>query len=65
MFPQAGGPPAKPAFTVAEVLRGGLPDYAREQTMPPPHWRVLRAILACRTPELGGHLYQCSACGNG
>jgi len=23
---------------------------------------VLRAIMACRTPELGGHLYQCSAC---
>lgn len=63
MSPQAGGPTAKPAFTVAEVLRVGLPDYAREQAMPPHHWRVLRAIMACRTPELGGHLYQCSACG--
>lgn len=30
--------------------------------MPPTHWRVLRAILACRTPELGGHVYQCSRC---
>lgn len=63
MSPQAGGPTAKPAFTVAEVLRVGLPDYAREQAMPPHHWRVLRAIMACRTPELGGHLYQCSVCG--
>ena len=53
MSPQAGGPTAKPAFTVAEVLRVGLPDYARGQAMPPQHWRVLRAIMVCRTPELG------------
>ena len=41
--------PAAPAFTVAEVLRVGLPDYAREHRLPPHHWRVLRAITACRT----------------
>ena len=63
MSPQAGGGAAKPDFSVAEVLRAGLPDYVRAHPMPPQHWRVLRAILACRTPELGGHLYQCSACG--
>jgi hypothetical protein len=63
MSPQAGGPTAKPAFTVAEVLRVGLPEYARGQAMPPQHWRVLRAIMACRTPALGGHLYQCAGCG--
>lgn len=55
--------PAPPAFTVAEVLRVGLPDYAREHRLPPHHWRALRAIMACRTPELGGHWYQCSQCG--
>ena len=55
--------PAPPAVTVAEVLRVGLPDYARAHRLPSHHWRVLRAILACRTPELGGHLYQCSHCG--
>src|SRR3990172_4038323 len=55
--------PAPPAVTVAEVLRVGLPDYARVHRLPSHHWRVLRAILACRTPELGGHLYQCSHCG--
>ena len=62
MSPQAGGLAAKPAFTVAEVLRVGLPDYAREHPMPPQHWRVLRAILACRTPALGGHVYRCRHC---
>ncbi len=63
MSPRAGVAPAPPAFTVAEVLRVGLPDYAREHRLPPQQWRVLRAIMACRTPELGGHLYQCSRCG--
>ncbi len=62
MSPRADGPPAPPAFTVAEVLRVGLPDYAREHQLPPHHWRVFRAIQACRTPELGGHLYQCGNC---
>jgi len=62
MSPQAGSAPAKPAFTVAEVLRVGLPDYARAHPMPPQDWRVLRAILACRTPALGGHVYQCREC---
>lgn len=62
MSPRAGDPPAPPAFTVADVLRVGLPDYTRKHQLPPQQWRVLRAILACRTPELGGHLFQCSNC---
>lgn len=64
MSPQAGIAPAKPGPTVAEVLRVGLPDYAEAQRLPPQHWRVLRAITACRTPQLGGHLYQCGQCGH-
>jgi len=61
--PQAGTTPATPGHTVAEVLRVGLPDYAAEHRLPPQHWRVFRAITACRTPQLGGHLYQCERCG--
>ncbi len=63
MSPQAGEAPAQPGHTVAEVLRIGLPDYAAEHGLPLHHWRVLRAITACRTPQLGGHLYQCEQCG--
>lgn len=63
MSPQAGAVPAKPGHTVAEVLRIGLPDYAEAHRLPPHHWRVFRAITACRTPQLGGHLYQCERCG--
>jgi len=49
-------------LTVAAVLRVGLPEYTRTHRLPPQHWRALRAIQACRTPALGGHLYRCSQC---
>lgn len=62
MPPQAGVSPAEPGHTVAEVLRVGLPDYAAGHALPPQHWRVFRAITACRTPQLGGHLYRCENC---
>lgn len=60
---QAGATPAEPGLTVADVVRVGLPIYAHNHRLPPQHWRVLRAMMACRTPELGGHMYQCSQCG--
>ena len=63
MSSQADAARAAPVHTVAEALRAGLPDYAAEHRMPPHHWRVLRAITACRTPQLGGHLYECGQCG--
>ena len=50
-------------LTLADVLRAGLPAYARAHRLPPDHWKVLRAILACRTPALGGHHYRCQRCG--
>lgn len=59
----AGQSPASAGLTVAEVVRVGLPAHVRDHRLPPHHWRVLRAIMACRTPELGGHVYQCSQCG--
>ena len=31
--------------------------------LPPHHWRILNALLACRTPALGGHRYRCQECG--
>lgn len=46
---------------MAAVLRAGL-DGSRP-SLPTQHWRILRALLACRTPALGGHRYQCRDCG--
>jgi hypothetical protein len=48
---------------LAEVLRAGLPAYARAHRLPPHHWKSLNAIQACRSPLLGAHQYQCGHCG--
>lgn len=46
---------------MAAVLRAGLD--AAPPSVPTRHWRTLRALLACRTPALGGHRYRCKECG--
>ncbi len=63
MQPRCVEAAAAPGLTLAEVFRAGMPDYTRRQRLAPHHWKVLRAIMACRTPALGGHLYQCRHCG--
>jgi hypothetical protein len=49
---------------LAEVLRRHWPAYARKfgARLLPSHRRAVAAILACRTPALGGQRYQCQ-CG--
>lgn len=71
MFPRCSelraGPvsPAPPPLQLAEVLRAGLPGFARTHRLPARHWKVLNAIQVCHTPRLGGHQYQCARCGRG
>jgi hypothetical protein len=65
-LPCTGGPGADAAparLTLAEVLRAALPGYGATHRLPVHHWKVLNAILACRTPRLGGHVYHCLDCG--
>ena len=57
--PRVVGPPP---LRLADVVRAGLPAYARAHRLPPHHWKILNALLACRTPLLGGHQYQCAHC---
>jgi hypothetical protein len=47
--------------TLAEVLRLGL--SLAPPKLPTVHWKILRALLACRTLVLGGHRYLCQDCG--
>ena len=49
--------------TLAEVLRTFGPAYLREHTLSTAQARAWRAIVACRTPALGGKLQQCDQCG--
>ena len=57
-----GATPTTPTGRLAEVLRAGLPAFARSRLLPRHHWKALNAIQACQTALLGGHLYECAHC---
>ena len=57
----AGPAALGPGPSLAQVLRLGL-DVAPPR-LPTYQWRIVRALLACRTPVLGGHRYRCEDCG--
>jgi hypothetical protein len=50
---------------LADLLRAAGPRYREVHAgqMLPSHHRAVRDIVACRTPALGGSLYQCDDCG--
>ena len=49
--------------TLAEVLRTFGAAYLRDHSLSTPQARAWRAIVACRTPALGGQLQRCDRCG--
>ena len=53
-----------PSPTVHQLLRQLAPDYLERfgSAMPGRHRQVLKKILSCRTPALGGQLFQCPSC---
>jgi hypothetical protein len=51
------------ALTVADIFRAHWPDYRRHYPVTPDQARVAGAIMACRTPQLGGRIDQCDECG--
>ena len=52
------------ALHLADLLGGHWEDYARahRHQLTNDHYRAVRCVLACRTPALGGRLYQCDGC---
>ncbi len=50
---------------VADIFRQFAPSYLKAfgDRMLPSHLRAVQAIVACRTPALGGHVYRCEDCG--
>ena len=48
---------------LAEILRSFGPAYLDTHTLSPGEAKAWRAILACRTGALGGHLECCDQCG--
>lgn len=55
--------PARPRLGLAEVLRRHGSAYLATHRLSAAKARVWRAILACRTAALGGHVQACDACG--
>ena len=52
------------ALNLVEILQEHWPSYQRanRSRLCSAHYRAVRCVLACRTPELGGRLYQCRSC---
>jgi hypothetical protein len=52
------------SLTVHQLLQKLAPDYRKRfgPSMPQRHRQVLKKILSCRTPALGGQLFQCPTC---
>jgi hypothetical protein len=59
-MPCRGGAGQEAGPSLAEVLRLGL--SVATPRLPTHHWKILHALLACRTPALGGHRYRCEQC---
>jgi len=51
------------SWELADIFRAYGPGYARNHALPPSHHKVIRAVVACRTEALGGHIERCDACG--
>lgn len=49
---------------MAHILREYGDDYRRDRIVPADQQKVMRDLIRCRTPELGGHVDECEAgCG--
>jgi hypothetical protein len=56
---------ARPAFELADVFRRHGEGYERANAghLKRVERRVIRAVTACRTAALGGHVERCEDCG--
>jgi hypothetical protein len=53
----------RPELEVADIFRRHLDDYRQLHALTEGQERAVRALLACRTAALGGHLDRCTVCG--
>ncbi|MBU3915444.1 transposase zinc-binding domain-containing protein, partial [bacterium] len=56
----------RPKREVADILRMYLPSYLRNHKLSARQFKIVKAILSCRTSALGGHIRECDNgdCGN-
>ncbi len=53
----------QPLIEVADIFRRYEKEYKQRYPMTPEQRKVMAAIKACRTSQLGGHLEVCNHCG--
>jgi len=51
----------KPVIEVADIFRENLDKIGK---ISPEKWKVVNALISCRTARLGGHVYECDNCGH-
>lgn len=56
----------RPACEIADIFRRYGADFQAQygRLLGPLHLLVLKALAACRTAQLGGHVLQCNRCGH-
>jgi hypothetical protein len=52
----------RPLYEVADIFRTHAPEYTASHRLSGPELRVLHAVQACRTAQMGGHLEHCDRC---
>lgn len=60
----APSPTRRPGVELADIFRAHGEVYRRKRVPTPDQQKVMRAIEACRTEILGGHLDVCDSCGH-
>lgn len=58
-----GAETGRPKLRVTDIVRRHGEAYGADHALVPAQQKVLRALGACRTAALGGHLEVCDACG--
>lgn len=54
----------KPQYEIADIFRMYGDDYRKNHAMTENQHKVMAAIMACRTAQLGGHQEVCDQCGH-
>ena len=55
---------APETFSLGQALRAWRRSRGEDlPKLPPHHWKVIGRLAACRTPDMGGHVYRCEDCG--
>lgn len=60
---ERGADSARPKLRVTDIFRRHGEAFDADHSLVPAQQKVLRALGACRTAALGGHLEVCDACG--